>query len=279
MNVLPPIEHDSPPQNEAEARPDMNVLPPIEHDSPPQNEAEARPDMNVLPPNERDKVFRHHRDPRSTQLWIEAQRQNEREARPDMNVLPPIDYDMPDGPNILDSINRVNQTKINASLQGVTSIFDERMYRAIRHVPVNENGTVVLKAAITMGFPEDLVDCVMMLDICEEEVEHLLKDLFRCDKILLMGLLHLKQNDVKITTNMSNPEFNLKGVRDQTIYDVFGGEILRAITESKMRKKELKEQGDCATDCVSMIIPKKGAYINLCLDLKGGVEIKDKLYT
>ena len=69
--------------------------------------------------------------------------------------------------------------------------------------------------------------------------------------------------------------------RTKAIIYAFGPEIYRAIIASRMRKRELEEERNCATECVSMIFTSKsgeGAYINLCLDLKGGLEIRDKLY-
>lgn len=182
-----------------------------------------------------------------------------------------------------DSTIRVNQTVINASLEGVANVFGEYMCRAIRRVTLQSDGMPSLKAAITMEFPEFApVDCVMMLEVCEWEVECLVKDLFGIEVKSLMGFRHLiLGKGVRLTSNASNPEITLKGVRDEAIIYVFGPEIYGAITASRMRKRELEEERNCATECVSMLFTSKsgeGAYINLCLDLKGGLEIRDKLY-
>jgi hypothetical protein len=186
----------------------------------------------------------------------------------------------PDNP---DSTIRVNQTVINASLKGVANVFGEYMCRAIRRVTVQSDGIPSLKAAITMEFPEFApVDCVMMLEVCEWEVERLVKDLFGIGVKSVMGFRHLiLGKGVRLTSNASNPEITLKGVQDEAIIHVFGPEIYGAITASRMRKSELEEERNCATECVSMLFTSKsgeGAYINLCLDLKGGLEIRDKLY-
>ncbi|KFX86076.1 hypothetical protein V490_09241 [Pseudogymnoascus sp. VKM F-3557] len=186
-------------------------------------------------------------------------------------------------PNNLESAIRVNQTVINASLKGVSSVFGEYMCRAIRRVTVYSDGIPSLKSAVTMEFPDFvLVDCVMMLEVCENEVERLVKDLFGIEVKSVMGYRHLiLGKGVRLTSNTSNPEITLKGVRNEVIIHVFGPEIYGAITASRMRKRELEEETNCATECVSMIFTSKsgeGAYINLCLDLKGGLEIRDKLY-
>jgi hypothetical protein len=86
---------------------------------------------------------------------------------------------------------------------------------------------------------------------------------------------------VRLTSNIFNPEITLKGVRDEAIIHIFSLEIYKAITVSRIRKRELKEEKNYITECVSMLfISKSGeeAYISLCLDLKRGLEIRDKLY-
>lgn len=185
--------------------------------------------------------------------------------------------------NNSNSTIRQNQTVINASLQGVSDVFGEYMCRAIRRVPASSDGTPSWKAAVTMEFPDFvLVDCVMMLEVSEGEVERLVRDLFGIVVESVMGVRHLLLGEgVRLTSNTSNPEITLKGVRDETILYVFGPDIYRAIRASKMYKRESQEKRNSATECVSMIFTSKsgeGAYINLCLDLKGGLEIRDKLY-
>jgi len=78
-----------------------------------------------------------------------------------------------------------------------------------------------------------------------------------------------------------NPEITLKGVSDEAIIHVFGPEIHQAIATSGMRKKEL-EEGNNVTEGISMILTSKSsesAIINLSLDLRGGAQIQNKIYT
>ncbi len=122
----------------------------------------------------------------------------------------------------------------------------------------------------------------MILEVSESEVERLVKDLFRIRVKSVIGFRHLiLKKGVRLTSNTSNPEITLKGVQDEAIIHMFGPEIYRAITASRMRKRELEEERNYVTEYVLMIfISKSGerAYISLCLDLKGGLEIRDKLY-
>jgi hypothetical protein len=74
-----------------------------------------------------------------------------------------------------------------------------------------------------------------------------------------------------------NTEVTMKGVEDKAIIKVFGPEIYNAIRESPVRRRELKE-GKHKTECVSMILTKDGAIINLSLGLKGSLQIQHKLY-
>lgn len=173
-------------------------------------------------------------------------------------------------------------TATSASLEGTASVFGEYMYGVVRRVTTSNGGMTTVKAAVTMQFPGfALHDCVMMLEICETEVEHLVKDLFGINVVSVMGIRHLTlAKGVKLTSNVSNPEITLKGVRDEAIIRILGPEIHEAIIASRMRKREL-EEGNSATECVSMIFTCKsgeGAYMNVCIALEGGLRIRDKLY-
>jgi hypothetical protein len=173
---------------------------------------------------------------------------------------------------------------IHASIQGVESVFGKYMSRAIRRVTtVTDMRLPSWSAAVTMEFPDFmLVNCVMMLEVMEGEVERLMKDLFDITVKMVIGVWHLLLGkEVRLTSNTSNPEITLKGVKGEAILQVFGPDIYRAIRASKMYKRESQERMELATECVSMIFTSKsneGAYINLCLDLKGGLEIRDRLY-
>jgi hypothetical protein len=62
---------------------------------------------------------------------------------------------------------------------------------------------------------------------------------------------------------------------------VFSPEIYRAIIASRIYKRELEEERNYITEYILILFISKsgeGAYINLYLDLKGGLKIRDKLY-
>jgi hypothetical protein len=113
-------------------------------------------------------------------------------------------------------------------------------------------------------------------------VERLVKDLFKIGVESVIGFRHLiLGKGIRLTFNTSNLEITLKGVRDEAIIHVFSLEIYKAITASRIRKRELEEEKNYVIEYVSMLFTSKsgeGAYISLCLDLKGGLEIRDKLY-
>jgi len=121
-----------------------------------------------------------------------------------------------------------------------------------------------------------------MLEVCKWEVKRLVKDLFGIRVKSVIGFRHLiLRKGIRLTSNTFNPKITLKGVRDKAIIYVFSLEIYKAIIASKMRKRELEEEKNCAIECVLMLFTSKsgeGAYISLCLDLKGGLKIRDKLY-
>jgi hypothetical protein len=165
-----------------------------------------------------------------------------------------------------------------AFLEGIPKVFDEYLGRAIRKVPAYSTGTTITMAAVTMVFPRSgLVDCLMTLDVCEQDVEHLALVLFNAKVKWVEQVLHVAVNE-GITLIVPNSEATLKGVVDEAIIKVFGRDIYEAISTSRVRTREL-EQGKHVTECVSMILTKNGAFINLSLGMEGAVQIQNKLYT
>jgi hypothetical protein len=90
-----------------------------------------------------------------------------------------------------------------------------------------------------------------MLEICEREVEHLVNDLFGIDVMSVMGNRHLiLGKGVKLTSNTSNPELTLKGVRDEAIIHILGPRCMRqsrqvGCAEENWRGKRIAEQNVC----------------------------------
>jgi hypothetical protein len=167
----------------------------------------------------------------------------------------------------------------NASLEGITKVFSQDICRAVRKVQVQNNGMIIWKASVTMVFPlrGGFIDCLMSLDICEWGVEYLAMALFNINVRWVEQVLHavLREGTTLITPNS---ETTLKGVPDKAINIVFGSEIQNAINESPVRRREL-QAGKHITECVSMILIKNGAIINISLGLDAGVQIQNKLYT
>lgn len=75
-----------------------------------------------------------------------------------------------------------------------------------------------------------------------------------------------------ITVIIPYSKATLKGVLDEAIIEVFGTTIQGAITGSPIRRRQL-EEGKRLTECVSMILTKNGAIVNLSLGLEGGLQI------
>lgn len=147
------------------------------------------------------------------------------------------------------------------------------MRDAIRRTTVDHE----LKAAITMVFPDWVaeVQCLMSLDICANYVVHLAQILFKAEVRRVEDVLHISRSGFTIITPF--PEATLKGVSKEAIVEVFGNDILEAINDCPIRKREVTE-GKSDTECVSMILAKNGAIINLSLNLERGFELKKQLY-
>jgi len=137
-------------------------------------------------------------------------------------------------------------------------------------------------ADVTMSFPiRKSMDCAIILEVRESEVERLVMDLSGIVVKWVNGFRHLLLgNGVRLSCNTFNPKITLGGVLEETIIRVFGLEINKVIMASIMREQELEESRNCVIECVLMIFActSEGAHINLCLDLEGGLKIRDKLY-
>ncbi|KJZ69735.1 hypothetical protein HIM_10875 [Hirsutella minnesotensis 3608] len=164
-----------------------------------------------------------------------------------------------------------------ASQAGVTIIFDEYVCDAIRTIPIQSNGVTSWKASVTMVFPvwAGLVDCMMSLDVHDWGVKYFAMALFNAKVEWVEDVRHIVLKE-GTTLIIPSAEATLKGAQDEAIMKVFGSEIYRAVTESPVRKKELRERKS-TTDCVSMILTKNGAIVNLSLGLDKGLEIQKKL--
>lgn len=135
-----------------------------------------------------------------------------------------------------------------------------------------------LRAAVTTVLPPwgGLVDFFISLDIIEQQVEQLAMALFKAKVKRTEGVLHCALQD-GMTFVIPNSEPILKGVLREDIIKVFGANIYHAIAESPTYRRE-SDSGKSKTECVSMILTKNGAIINLSLGLERGLEIKKKLY-
>lgn len=166
----------------------------------------------------------------------------------------------------------------HASLDGIAAIFKGLVCGAIRTTSPLADGLKPSKASVTTVFPPwGAVDCLLSLDICEASVEPLAAALFNATVKWAEKSLHIGFAGGASLT-IPNSEVTLKGVRDEAIAQVFGSEIQQAIQQSRIRIQEM-EKGKLTTDCVSMIITEKGAFISLSLGLVQGLEIQKKLYT
>lgn len=164
----------------------------------------------------------------------------------------------------------------NASLQGIANVFDKFLCDKIRKNTVGGK----LKAAVTMVFPgwAGPVECVMSLDVCVRDAEQLAMALFNIKVEWVDQVLRVVVNEAVSLIVSNFEEAALKGAPDAAVLKVFGPEIHDAITQCPIRRRELVE-GRHVTECVSMFFLKNGAIINLSLDLEGGLQIWNKLYT
>ena len=128
----------------------------------------------------------------------------------------------------------IRNTLTSALLKGIADVFSEYIYSIIKRVTALRNKKLALRAIVTMQFPSfTLHDYIIILEIYKGEVERFVKDLFRIDIILVIGIWHfLLGKGIKLIFNISNPEITLKSVRDKVIIYIIGPKIYKVITAS-----------------------------------------------
>lgn len=167
----------------------------------------------------------------------------------------------------------------HASLEGIATVFNEDLCGFISNVSTQNDGETVWKAAVTTTFPlwGGLVNCLMSLDVSLVGVDYFAMALFNARINPAEPLRHITFDNGP-TLILPNSELTMKGVKDETIEKFFGTEVYEAIRDSHVRRMEV-EQAKPLTECVSMIVTRHGAIVNLSLDLNRGIEISGKLYS
>lgn len=166
-----------------------------------------------------------------------------------------------------------------ASLDGIARVFDPYISSTIRRVTIQMRQTTIIKAAVTIVFPNrgDGVDCLLSLDVEDWAVEYLVMVLFNAKTEWVKQTRRIILGEgIKMT--IPEPDLTMTGVRHEALLAVFGTGIYRAIHDSPMRRREMQEAKQ-ETDCVSMILTQIGAIINLSLGLNEGLRIRSRLYT
>lgn len=163
--------------------------------------------------------------------------------------------------------------------QGIADVFGKRIYDAIKGQEIQRNGTTYLAAAVTMSFPNWVMDdCIMTLAIHESKVADLLSALFNI-KEEWQGHVRCLVFSGGFKAVLSS-ELTLKCLPNNVILDVFGPEIYTALAKSNLREKELAN-GVVVPQGVSMILPASfgdTVVINLVLETMKAVHIRNKIF-
>ncbi|KJZ69061.1 hypothetical protein HIM_11544 [Hirsutella minnesotensis 3608] len=144
---------------------------------------------------------------------------------------------------------------VNASLAGSIQLFPPSLSDAIRRVS-HPRKDDVLVASISMSFPNvrSNFGCQMVLDIVENKIDNLARDLFDARLETTAGLRYLcLPEGAKI---LPNPNVTLRGSRHDVIPAILGTEITSAIAASPAYQDDLR-QLRARTDCVWMVISHK----------------------
>ncbi|KJZ68997.1 hypothetical protein HIM_11613 [Hirsutella minnesotensis 3608] len=171
---------------------------------------------------------------------------------------------------------------VNASLADATRLFPRDLSNSIKRNQDPTNGSN-MAAAVSMTFPNapfmEKFGCQMALEVTEDKVQHLARELFEVRLETRAGLryVYFAGGCSKI---LPNPKFTLQGCRHHVILSTFGSDISNAIAASPLYQDEIRQCRD-STDCVSMVISHQaheGALIFVSLGLWEGIQIRKKLY-
>ena len=166
-----------------------------------------------------------------------------------------------------------------ASPRGIADVFEKRVCDALKGQTIQHNGTTYLGAAVTMSFPNWVMDdCIMTLAIHENEVADLLNALFNIQEEW-QGHVRCLVFPGGCKAVLSS-ELTLKSVPESVISKVFGPEIYAAVAVSNLREGELAN-GVVVPQGVSMILPASfgdTVVINLVLETMKAVQIRNKIF-
>ena len=169
---------------------------------------------------------------------------------------------------------------VDASLEAATFLLPPYLAGAIKKQPDVKDECIVIPA-ISMQFftaDDDSIRCQMTLEITENKVHYLAREMFDAHMETTSGLQYLcLPGGAKV---LPNPSLTLQACRSSVISRIFGQDISSAITASLAYRSDIKLGRD-DTDCVSMVVSHRahdGAFIYMALDPRKGYSIRDKLY-
>lgn len=170
---------------------------------------------------------------------------------------------------------------VNASLVETTDLLPSYLSAAIKRNP-DPSTMNRFVAAVALTFPNapvtDKFGCQMTLEVTENKVEYIARELFGVHLETTAGLRYVYlPGGAKV---LPNPTITLRGCRYDTPESIFGPETYNAITASPAFQDDIKRSRD-RTDSVSMLISheaREGAVIFASLGPREGTLIKNKLY-
>ncbi|KAK3946987.1 hypothetical protein QBC32DRAFT_248541 [Pseudoneurospora amorphoporcata] len=162
----------------------------------------------------------------------------------------------------------------NASLEQAERLFPRDLFNSIKRYPDPRNKNIMV-AAVLISFPNE--QCQMSLEVTEDKVQHLARDLFDARLEVKDGFRYLRSGRTKVKPS---PKLTLTGCERNVLSSTFGLETFRGIEASSRYQHEGMHLWD-TTDCVAMVISasaQEGAVIYMSLGLWEGIKISNKLF-
>lgn len=171
------------------------------------------------------------------------------------------------------------QVHRQASITECSRLFPPYLACSIRRV-INPRSTQSLFAAVTLSIQSASLECQMKLEIIENKIEYIARELFGVHIETEAGSRYVYLMGSASTKAVPYPNLMLKGCRIATAYQILGTEIADSIFATPTHQLEIKEGRECS-DCITMVIRQnssESADIIILLPTEQGITLQQRLF-
>lgn len=166
-----------------------------------------------------------------------------------------------------------------ASLAECSHLFPPYLASSIRRISEPSHSPSVF-AAITLSPVSSSLEYQLKLEVVENKIEHIARELFGAHVETEAGLRYVYLMGSTATKAIPYPNLILKGCIITKAYQLLGAEVANAVFSTSTHQLEIKEGRECF-DCITMVIRQassESAEILLLLSPERGVMLRHRLF-